>query len=305
MQLANPNFVAAQKIDLLLGASAYAEIVMNALIKGEENEPIAQQTKLGWIVFGPAEIDHEYANLCHALQQRKRDDPDDNLPQAIQRFWETEEIELERHLTADEHAAESIFVNSLQRSSDCKFIVDLPFKTDPRSRCLGESREQAERRLRASQRRFAKNPDLKSKYDQNIAEYLELGPELFDLLIQWRRFRYAFCGDIEKMYRQVWVNPDHALYPCILWQPPASTEVKTYKLLTVTFGTASAPFQAIRAIDEIGQRAFETNAELGNAIRKCFYVDDFLGTADTIATAISLREQLTEESGKYGFNLRK
>lgn len=233
---------------------------------------------------------------------------------------------------------------------------------DPSSNCLGESRRQAERRLRSSQRRFAGNPEAKCAYDKNLEEYLTLGhmreveedetprnflphhpvikasssttkvrtvfdasakttngsslndilyvgptiqPDLFDLLIQWRRFRYAFCGDIEKMYRQVWVKPEHALFQCILWQHPKSTEVKVYKLLTVTFGTASAPFQAIRAVDEIGIRAQSKDPELGEAIRKQFYVDDFISNTNTLEEAISLRQRATSELAGYGFNLRK
>lgn len=360
LQLANPNFFVAQKIDLLLGASAYAEIILNQIVKGNTSEPIAQRTKLGWIVFGSAEIDKDFENLCHALHQKRNDD--DDLSEAIRRFWETEETEVKKHLTVEEQAAESIFIKSLKRGGDGKFIVDLPFKVDSQSKCLGESRIQAEKRLRASQRRFQNNPEAKRLYDQNIAEYLQLGhmqelaegeiprnflphhpvvkesssttkvrtvfdasaktsnglslndilyvgptiqPELFELLIKWRRFRYAFCGDIEKMYRQIWVNPEHALFQCILWQNPNSEEIKAYKLLTVTFGTASAPFQAIRSVDEVGIRIHENDAELSQTIRNCFYVDDFLGTANDIKAAANLRERITSELAKYGFNLRK
>lgn len=130
-------------------------------------------------------------------------------------------------------------------------------------------------------------------------------PDLFDQLLRWRRFRYAFSGDIEKMYRQVKINPFHALFQCILVIEPETQQIETYKLTTVTFGTASAPFQAIRAIDEIGKRVESTNPQLSEAIRTCFYVDDFLGTTDTVAEACHVRAQMTDELAKYGFNLRK
>ncbi|XP_031622711.1 uncharacterized protein LOC116340379 [Contarinia nasturtii] len=363
LPLANPNFTRMRTLDLLLGAKAYAEIVLSNVKKGKPDEPIAQQTKLGWIVFGPAEVDEEFSSLCHALQKEHFDNnPPEDLAVLLQKFWELEEVEPTKHLTRDELAAEQIFVNSVKRGPDGKFIVDLPFKVDPQSKCLGESRQLAEKRLRSSQRRFAKNPGVKNLYDQNLAEYLTLGhmkelesheipknflphhpvikesssttkvrtvfdasaitsngaslndllyigptiqPDLFDLLIQWRRFRYAFCGDIEKMYRQIWVNPEHALFQCILWQEPDSDQIKVYKLLTVTFGTGSASFQAIRSVDEIGIRVQDTDPELSQTIRKRFYVDDHLGTADDIEKAISLRQRITSELAKYGFNLRK
>lgn len=363
LPLADPNFTRTRRVDLLLGASVYAEIIESNVVKGSPDEPIAQQTKLGWIVFGPAEVDSEYSALCHTLQQRPNNDSnDDDLSQLIKSFWELEEVENTKYLTPDEQAAEDAFVSSLKRSTDGKFVVDLPFKSDPKSDCLGKSYEQAEKRLRSSQRRFSKNPEAKRLYDQNLNEYLELGhmreldegdiprnylphhpvvkesssttkvrtvfdasaktsnglslndilyvgptiqPELFDLLIQWRRFKYAFCADIEKMYRQVWVNPEHALFQCILWQHPESDTVKTFKLLTVTFGTGSAPFQAIRAVDEIGIRVQDDDPEVGNAIRKQFYVDDYLGNTDKLENAIYLRKRITDELANYGFKLRK
>lgn len=61
-------------------------------------------------------------------------------------------------LKAGEIAAEESFVKNLKRSPDGKFMVDLPFKVDPKANnCLGESKIQAEKRLRSSQRRFDKN----------------------------------------------------------------------------------------------------------------------------------------------------
>lgn len=121
----------------------------------------------------------------------------------------------------------------------------------------------------------------KTTNGRSLNDILHVGPtiqpDLFDLLIKWRQYRYAFTGDIEKMYRQVWINPEHALFQCILWQPPNSHEIKTYKLLTVTFGTASAPYQAIRAVDEIANRIEAENKDLAEQIRKCF------GSADDIS----------------------
>lgn len=363
LQLADPNFIDTHKVDLLLGAAAYAEIIIGDIIKGNPNEPIAQLTKLGWIVFGQAQMNTELREWCNAIQPQSIPNADDDLLMAVKAFWDIEEVEVSTKLSASEIAAEEIFVQSLTRAPDGKFMVDLPFKVDPKSsNCLGESRLQAERRFRSTQRRFATKPSVLDAYNQNINEYLILGhmieledhevarcflphhpvvkesssttkvrsvydasakttngrslndilhvgptiqPDLFDLLIKWRKYRYAFTGDIEKMYRQVWINPEHALFQCILWQPPNSDEIKTYKLLTVTFGTASAPYQAIRAVDEIANRIEAENKELAEQIRKCFYVDDYLGSADDIETAIRYREQITRELAKYGFNLRK
>lgn len=130
-------------------------------------------------------------------------------------------------------------------------------------------------------------------------------PDLFELLIQWRRFEFAFSGDIEKMYRQVKVNPAHAKFQCILHQLPGETSVKRFKLLTVTFGTASAPYEAIAALDQIGNEIEAINPELAENIQRHFYVDDFLGCEKTLANAKRVRREMTQTLAQYGFNLRK
>lgn len=176
IQLADPQFFGSHKIDLLLGASAYAEIILGDIKRGTTDQPIAQSTKLGWIVFGTARVDENYIELCNAMQTNQSPSAEgNNLSSQMQRFWQIEEIEDTKYLTPDEQAAEDIFATSLRRDIDGKFIVDLPFKVDPNSNCLGESKVLAEKRFYAAEKRLSKNPMLKQMYDANLNEYLTLG----------------------------------------------------------------------------------------------------------------------------------
>lgn len=93
----------------------------------------------------------------------------------MERFWQLEHVESIKHLTPDEQAAEDIFTASLRRNSNGNFVVDLPFKVDPNSNCLGESKLIAERRLKSTHRRFEKNPIIQQMYNDNLMEYLTLG----------------------------------------------------------------------------------------------------------------------------------
>jgi len=52
LELADPNFMDSDPIDLLLGADVFAVILQAGLKKGKVHEPIAQQTSLGWIISG-------------------------------------------------------------------------------------------------------------------------------------------------------------------------------------------------------------------------------------------------------------
>lgn len=130
-------------------------------------------------------------------------------------------------------------------------------------------------------------------------------PELFDLLVRWRRFEFAMSADIEKMYRMMYVNRKHADFQTILWHRPGTSGILPYRLLTITFGTSSSPFQATRGVYEIGERIKKENPSLAKTIQTCFYVDDFLKSFDTIEEAKTTRIELTDQLSIYGFNLRQ
>ncbi|XP_055305902.1 uncharacterized protein LOC129570356 [Sitodiplosis mosellana] len=363
LPLADPQFYEANHVDMLLGSAAHGDIIMDGLVKGNRNEPIAQRTELGWIVSGHIDVTESFATFCRLTTLDDKLDSEKELCEQLKAFWELEEVKYTRHFTIDEQMAEEIFKNSVKRTADGKFVVDLPFKKNPlNGNCFGESRSFAEKRYKSLQRRLEKNPQLKIKYDEVLEEYLTFAhmelvenrpelqyflphhyvvketssttkvrnvfdasakssngmslndnlyvgatiqPELFELLIQWRKYEFALSGDIEKMYRMFWVNPIHANFQTILWQRPGTDSIEEYRLLTITFGTSSAPFQAIRCVYEIGEHVKETNAQLAEMIQKCFYVDDFLKSFTSIESAVEMREFLTETLAEYGLRLRK
>ncbi|XP_055308873.1 uncharacterized protein LOC129572795, partial [Sitodiplosis mosellana] len=149
----------------------------------------------------------------------------------------------------------------------------------------------------------------KTSNGNSLNSQLLVGPtiqsDLFSTLIHWRKHRYAITGDIEKMYRQIWINPEHSEYQRILWQAPGSSEIKSYRLKTVTFGVASSPYLAIRTLFLIADDVDENTPELAAKIRYQFYVDDFFDSVDTIDEAKKIIKDMTATLSKYGFPLRK
>ncbi|XP_066254640.1 uncharacterized protein [Euwallacea similis] len=67
-------------------------------------------------------------------------------------------------------------------------------------------------------------------------------PELFDILIKFRTFRYVFTADIEKMFRQILINPNQRFLQNILWRNSPEEPLRCIELATVTYGTNCAPF---------------------------------------------------------------
>jgi hypothetical protein len=81
------------------------------------------------------------------------------------------------------------------------------------------------------------------------------GPSLLGdlslLLLRWRNYRYVFTSDIVKMFRQILVHPDDQDLQRILWNSGEPGSPIDFRLQTVTYGTACAPFLAIRTLREL------------------------------------------------------
>ncbi|XP_070529962.1 uncharacterized protein [Cardiocondyla obscurior] len=112
-------------------------------------------------------------------------------------------------------------------------------------------------------------------------------------------------ADIAKMYRQILVDERDVDFQRILWQPDSRDDVCEYQLLTVTYGTACAPFLALRVLKQLahddGHEFPLARAVLNNHI----YVDDVLFGADTVDHLVEKRDQLTTLLLRGGFTLRK
>ncbi|XP_055714219.1 uncharacterized protein LOC129808464 [Phlebotomus papatasi] len=107
------------------------------------------------------------------------------------------------------------------------------------------------------------------------------------------------------MYRQVLVAPEDRDYLRILWRENCDEDIQTYRLTTVTYGTACAPYLATRVLHQIAQDYEAEFPRASQEICKGFYMDDFLGGADSLEEANQLRNEIQTILAKGGFNLRK
>ncbi|GBO10178.1 hypothetical protein AVEN_247266-1 [Araneus ventricosus] len=92
-------------------------------------------------------------------------------------------------------------------------------------------------------------------------------------------------ADLEKMYRMIFVNKDRVDYQIIFWRFSSMEPIKSYRLLTVTYGIARAPFLAMRTLLQLAQDYEKSFPDTTKAIRKNFYVDDLLTGADSVPEA--------------------
>lgn len=133
----------------------------------------------------------------------------------------------------------------------------------------------------------------------------KLQQELWLVLTRWRLMRYAFTCDIVQMFRQIDIQRQDQNLQCILWRRTPDSPMLTYRLTTVTYGTTSAPYLAIRTLLQLAKDEHH-NFPLGSfALENNAYVDDILTGGDTLKQAQDVQTQLIQTLGAGGFRLSK
>ncbi|XP_043065265.1 uncharacterized protein LOC122320844 [Drosophila ficusphila] len=167
LELADPTFTRSGRIDLLIGVDVIPQLMLSEVRKGAQDQPIAQRTQLGWIVFGKTNqiFSHAISIRCHQT----------NLESLVNMFFELEIIPETRQLTAEEQWCEDHFKRTHTRQPNGKYMVRLPFKTQfDSSQVLGKSRQIALNRFHMLERKFQKQPALHQQYSAVIQEYFDL-----------------------------------------------------------------------------------------------------------------------------------
>ncbi|CAG7726031.1 unnamed protein product, partial [Allacma fusca] len=129
--------------------------------------------------------------------------------------------------------------------------------------------------------------------------------DLIHILLRFRVHTIALKADIEKMYRQILVSPEDRSFQQILWRKDVQLPVDTYKLNTVTYGTASAPYQAVRCVKQLACDERDQFPEAAAVASTDFYVDDLMSGAHSSTAAIKLQSQLVNLFACGGFPLKK
>lgn len=107
--LADPHFNVPTSVDMLLGSDILSELMLKGIILGS---PLAQETKLGWIISGQTKglIGDKFCNVYHINVF------DDKLDIQLEKFWEVEELDNKiKYWTQAETDAEKFYKHNHYR----------------------------------------------------------------------------------------------------------------------------------------------------------------------------------------------
>ncbi|XP_071580995.1 uncharacterized protein [Temnothorax nylanderi] len=130
-------------------------------------------------------------------------------------------------------------------------------------------------------------------------------PELISLLIRFRFFLYVFVADIIKMYRQILVDPSQTHLQRILWRSRPNHDVKAYKSLVVTYGTAAAAYLATECLNNLAEKNASRFPVGATHLEEGCYVDDVATGTDTKKDLEIVRHQVVEILRLGAFELSK
>lgn len=149
----------------------------------------------------------------------------------------------------------------------------------------------------------------KSSNQLSLNDVLKVGPivqqPLFSIILRFRKYKFVFCTDIAKMYRQIKIDKSDTCLQRIIWRSNPDQNLQTYEFLTVTYGTSNAPYLATRvlkqlALDEAHEFPLASQVALND-----FYVDDLLSGSDQLDQAKAIQSELIAMLSKGGFKLHK
>ncbi|XP_027846045.2 uncharacterized protein LOC114126329 [Aphis gossypii] len=174
--LADPSYNVPQKIDILIGARHFYDIVGAQQYKPDSNGPVYRESKFGYIISGLTSNDTNIKNTISCYSSNSHENIHENkyesLENVIQQFWRIEDYGQSKPYTREEQTCEQHFKQNVSRSESGRFVVHLPFRGNVSK--LGKSYDIAKRRLFAIERRFIKNPSLKGDYVKFMTEYEKL-----------------------------------------------------------------------------------------------------------------------------------
>ena len=116
---------------------------------------------------------------------------------------------------------------------------------------------------------------------ENIIQALHKGPslnpELYEIFLKLRIFRYFITADLEKAYLQINVEEKHRNFMRFLWYSDVfgkTPEIEKFRFCRIMFGLTPSQYLLNATIRKHGEKYRKVDPEFARKVKKHFYVDD-------------------------------
>ncbi|CAB0044172.1 unnamed protein product [Trichogramma brassicae] len=267
LELADPRFGVPARVDFVLGGDVFPEIILDGVVKGPAGTPVAQKTL--WELDDVPSRPHlsEDDRRCEELfvETHQRDSSGRfvvRLPFArradlsISRYAaQSSLLRMERRFQKDSRLRDvySEFMNEYIRLGHMECVP--PHQLQRPSAYLphhGVFRADNPKKIRVVFNASSKSSDGLSLNDQLLTG-AKLQADITVVLSNWRFFEFAGTTDVEKMFRQIRVHEDDIDWQRVLWRASPAEPIRAFRCTTVTYGTAAAPFLALRVMKQLAE----------------------------------------------------
>ncbi|XP_017487581.1 PREDICTED: uncharacterized protein LOC108375933 [Rhagoletis zephyria] len=339
-KLADEQFFRTSRIDLLIRAEVLFDILPVGQIKLGDDMPVVQKTLLGWIVTGK----YKERPSKHVLSSPRTCllSMEEVLNENLEKLWKMYEVERHASKWSNENAyistvrrnADGRIVVRLPLKDDSSRL-GLSHATALKRFIAPERRLRHQPDLKLQYVSFmreyeslghmsvVKNPNYNAPH-YYISHHCILKPSstttklrvVFDascqttslkslndlmfvgLSMQTDSDRHALTADIIK------IGQDRCLQ-YIVWRNSEEEEIRTYELNTVTYGTAVAPYLAIRSLNFIADDYAYEFPVGAKVVKSSFYVDDLICGSDSFAELKQIQFEVSQVLEKGCFELAK
>lgn len=308
--------------------SVFLQEINNTLQRFWEVEELPSDTTMSTLTLDEQFCESHFKSNTRRLPNGRfqvslplKEDPElalgNSFPIAMKRFFT-----LERKLHKNPNINQQ-YTNFIQEYSDLGHLTQIkkpPFGFYLPHHCV--IREQHE----TTKLRVVFDASIKTSTGKSLNDIQAVGPvvqsDLFSILIRFRLHKYVLTADIEKMYRQILVEPSQRHLQLVVWRDlPCSQNsiynndtfhsedafshetLQTLRLNTVTYGTASAPFLSTRCLVELAEQC--QDKVIANVIKNDFYIDDLNTGAATATELKHIYQNVTKILDSACFPLRK
>ncbi|GBM76027.1 hypothetical protein AVEN_47005-1, partial [Araneus ventricosus] len=166
VSLADHSFNVPDKIDMLLGAEIFYELLRPGQIYAQNSQLLLQNTVFGYVVSGSVDQVAEDRVHCGLIL-------DDDLNKTLKQFWEIESVDVKSTGDTEASLCEDHFVRTHKRNEKGRYVVSMALSRDPS--CLGNSKDMAVRQLNSLWKRLSRDSEYFSLYTDFLREYEDLG----------------------------------------------------------------------------------------------------------------------------------